>query len=175
MRGTLMLPVEDWETLRNLGLGTAVLQLGTGDGNDTASLAQGANMVVSAVACPRDEDEDEDTAYDRWYANVVEARQNHRVMAVRAPWPAVAETFVSGSFGMVFIHPPFLGKVTLEQALDQAQRLSSTVVVTVDQIPYRAGAVVKAASKGGWSRTQSGRLWVLRYNSVHAAIREMEA
>lgn len=159
----MILPAEDIDSLANLALGTAVVHIGVGDGQVTGYLARTANLVIALMPSESAPDDDQDKQHAAWTESLTEAGLIHACMGLRCDWPAVADQLVSGTFGLAVVDPVNLGSVPMHAAIEQAQRLAPVVAIIRDEVPYRIAGVIKAGDRPGWSRVNSGRLWVLRH------------
>lgn len=162
MTTATVLPAQDWETLRNLAIGTAVAQYGYTDGHDTATIARAANIVFAMMQSADIEPTRGESAYDMWYDQLAVEGLTGRVIGSRAPFPECSMQLVSGTFGLAFIHPPAIREVQLAVVLDEAQRIADTVAVTADELPWNIAMVQRAGVKPGWHCIRTGSLWVLK-------------
>lgn len=168
MTSKVILPETDWMVLHHLACGTAVVQYGTGDGTDTARLAETANMVISLAPQGKLSEQQHAEWYEQWTTNVHKGLVGIKSMMLRAPWPDVSSQLVADSFGLAFVYPSNLGAIRLEEALNEAQRVSRTVAVAVDQLPYRVAPITIAAHREGWTVDRGVGLWVLRHRVFEA-------
>lgn len=163
MTSKVILPEMDWWVCNYFAFRTAVVQYGVGDGTDTARLSETANMVIALMPQADLTEQQHADWYEQWAGNVAGGLTQVKAMGLRAPWPEVSKQLVDGSFGLAFVYPPRLDGLSLVEVLAEAQRLSSTVAVASDEMPYRVANIRAAADREGWGYERSRGLWVLRY------------
>jgi hypothetical protein len=155
------LPLEDWQSLATLALGTSVVQFGYTDGIDSATLAKSANFVLALIQDPDMDDNGWPSAFEYYNAQVHNEGAGHKVLATNQAFPACSVQWADRTFGLAFVYSPALNRHSLTSVLNEAQRLAETVAVVRDQVPFRIAAVHRAGIREGWSRTVSGELHVL--------------
>jgi len=157
-----MLPVEDWDTLANLGLGTSVLQLGFTDGIDTATLARSSNFVLAAGHERGDPRDDPGDSFASWHRMVDASGVAHKVLGSLMPWEAVVSLWGPRAFGLVVLNFTALGANPPMGALNLAFAVGRTVaVIDVPEMDLEQ-PIKDVAGYCGFTVFRSGRLWVAR-------------
>jgi len=159
---TLTLPVEDWESLQNLALGTSVLQLGFCDGTDTVTLAQTASMVMAVCQSPDALCVHSSNRFWSWDRTVHDAGRGDKVIGTSHPWATVIALWPAKAFGLAVVNPWCFDGPQLRPALHFAGHLADRVAVIdpgPDPIKPIIGEVFVSEET---SIVHSGHLWVIK-------------
>lgn len=158
---TLNLPVEDWESLQNIALGTGVIQIGFCDGSDTLLLAQTANFVLAAGQSPDALCVHSSDPFQSWDRTVCDAGKADRVLGSSHPYRQVCALWPAKSFGLAVVNPHATGDPDPVAALETAGYLAYRVAVVDDEARSCEPPVHLVFDVPDTMIVRSGRLWVI--------------
>jgi len=160
---TLKLPIEDWESIQNLALGTSVLQFGFCDGTDTITIAQTANFVMCVAQsltalCVHSSD-----PFASWDRTVHDAGYGNKVIGTSAAYTRVLNLWPAKSFGLAVVNVFAIGDHDPVTALTEAGYLADTVVVIDDEQRSCEPPVHMLFDQPETVIVRSGTLWVVKH------------
>lgn len=155
----------DWQTLKDMVDGGTVVQLGFGDGMDTAYLAQEAETVVSLQQSEHVPHIGFAHPLDQWRKILEFYRVSDRVLYSSVPVAQVFDRLIPKSFTLAVVDLAALGNIGVEAGLTAGLHCANTVAIHQPQHWAIADAVRRLVGNE-LQLTETPGLYVIHHRPV---------